>query len=104
MVSPIRDESGGPAGMPVYGFEPEPLSKNRTKGSLIPLNNIMMGMTRTFKVLKSNENKPFRSSENFRCYANRKTENFKALENQNFIRGASVGVTAQIVPYIKPEK
>ena len=52
MVSPIRDESGGPAGMPVYGFEPEPLSKNRTKGSLIPLNNIMMGMTRTFKVFK----------------------------------------------------
>ena len=52
MVSPIRDESGGPAGMPVYGFEPEPLSKNRTKGSLIPLNNIMMGMTRTFKSFK----------------------------------------------------
>ncbi|MCB8815426.1 anti sigma factor C-terminal domain-containing protein [Desulfosporosinus shakirovi] len=32
------------------------------------------------------------------------TENFKALENQDFIRGASVGATAQIVPYIKPDK
>ena len=32
------------------------------------------------------------------------TQNFKALENQDFVRGASVGVTAQIVPYINTEK
>lgn len=31
-------------------------------------------------------------------------ENFKLLENQEFNRGASVGATAQIVSYIKPEK
>ena len=103
MVSPIRDESRGPAGMPVYGFEPGTLSKNRTKGSLIPLNDIIMGMTRTFKVLKSNENKPFDQVKILGVMLTGKTENFKALENQNFIRGAS-GVTAQIVPYIKPEK
>ena len=32
------------------------------------------------------------------------TQNLKALENQGFIRDASVGATAQIVPYIEPER
>ena len=32
------------------------------------------------------------------------TTSFKSLEGQDFIRGASVGVTAPMVPYIKPEK
>lgn len=56
------------------------------------------------KFLKSNENKPFDQVKILGVMLTGKTENFKALENQNFIRGASVGVTAQIVPYIKPEK
>ena len=52
----------------------------------------MMGMTRTFKVLKSNENKPFDQVKILGVMLTGKTENFKALENQNFIRGASVGL------------
>ncbi|MFR8959735.1 MAG: anti sigma factor C-terminal domain-containing protein, partial [Enterococcus faecalis] len=32
------------------------------------------------------------------------TKNFKALQNEPFVRGASIGVTAPIVPYIQPEK
>lgn len=63
-----------------------------------------MDITKISKSFKIKQGQTIRSSENFRCYANRKTENFKALENQEFIRGASVGVTAPIVPYIKPEK
>ena len=31
------------------------------------------------------------------------TKNFKALQNEPFVRGA-IGVTAPIVPYIQPEK
>lgn len=50
------------------------------------------------------KNKPFDQVKILGVMLTGKTENFKALENQNFIRGASVGVTAQIVPYIKPEK
>lgn len=47
MVSPIKDESKGPAGMQVYGFDPEKSLKKRTKGSLTPLNNTMtMDMTK----------------------------------------------------------
>lgn len=53
MVSPIRDESGGPAGMPVYGFEPGTPLEESYKGFFDSLNNIMMGMTKDIqKVFK----------------------------------------------------
>ena len=31
-------------------------------------------------------------------------KNYKAIQNEPFVRGASIGVTAPIVPYIQPEK
>ena len=54
--------------------------------------------------LESNKNKPFDEVKILGVMLTGQTKNFKALENQDFIRGASVGATAQIVPYIKPEK
>ncbi|MED2181705.1 sigma factor regulator N-terminal domain-containing protein [Bacillus wiedmannii] len=105
MVSPIRDESGGPAGMPVYGFEPGTPLEESYKRFFDSLKQYNDGYDKDIqKFLKSNENKPFDQVKILGVMLTGKTENFKALENQVFIRGASVGVTAQIVPYIKPEK
>ena len=54
--------------------------------------------------LTANKNKKIDEVEILGAMVTGQTQNFKALENQAFIRGASVGATAQIVPYIKPEK
>ena len=63
-----------------------------------------MDMTKIYRSFKSKQNKPFDQVKILGVMLTGKTENFKALENQDFIRGASVGVTAQVIPYIKPEK
>ncbi|PGO22864.1 hypothetical protein CN984_24730 [Bacillus cereus] len=106
MTSPIGDESKGPAGMPVYGFNPDKSPKEAYKEFVDSLNQYDDdGHDETIqKFLKSNKDKPFEQVKISGAMLTGKTENFKVLENQDFIRGASVGVTAQVVPYIKPEK
>ncbi|HGH7181956.1 hypothetical protein DXB51_16315 [Bacillus cereus] len=106
MTSPIGDESKGPAGMPVYGFNPDTSPKEAYKEFVDSLNQYDDGGhdEDIQKFLKANKNKPFDQVKILGVMLTGKTENFKALENQDFIRGASVGVTAQVVPYIKPEK
>ncbi|KAA0763852.1 sigma factor regulator N-terminal domain-containing protein [Bacillus sp. SH5-2] len=106
MTSPIGDESKGPAGMPVYGFNPDTSPEEAYKEFVDSLNQYDDdGHDEDIqKFLKANKNKPFDQVKILGVMLTGKTENFKALENQDFIRGASVGVTAQVVPYIKPEK
>ncbi|MGR3776484.1 sigma factor regulator N-terminal domain-containing protein [Bacillus paramycoides] len=106
MTSPIRDESKGPAGMPVYGFNPTNSPKEAYKEFIDSLEQYDEdGHDEDIqKFLKSNENKAFDQVKILGVMLTGKTENFKALENQDFIRGASVGATAQVVPYIKTEK
>ncbi|MES5896213.1 MULTISPECIES: sigma factor regulator N-terminal domain-containing protein [Bacillus cereus group] len=106
MISPIGDESKGPAGMPVYGFNPDKSPEEAYKEFVDSLKQYDdHGHDEDIqKFLKSNKNKPFDQVKILGVMLTGRTENFKALENQDFIRGASVGVTAQVVPYIKPEK
>lgn len=106
MTSPIGDESKGPAGMPVYGFNPDKSPEEAYKEFVDSLKQYDDdGHDEDIqKLLKSNKNKPFDQVKILGVMLTGKTENFKALENQDFIRGASVGATAQVVPYIKPEK
>ena len=106
MTSPIGDESKGPAGMPVYGFDPDNSPKEAYKEFVDSLKQYDDdGYHEDIqKFLKSNKGKPFDQVKILGVMLTGKTENFKALENQEFIRGASVGITAPIVPYIKPEK
>ncbi|WP_306008141.1 sigma factor regulator N-terminal domain-containing protein [Bacillus sp. MMSF_3353] len=106
MTSPIGDESKGPAGMPIYGFNPDKSPEKAYKEFVDSLNQYDDdGHDEDIqKFLKSNKDKPFDQVKILGVMLTGKTENFKALENQDFIRGASVGVTAQVVPYIKPEK
>ncbi|MFS0647350.1 sigma factor regulator N-terminal domain-containing protein [Siminovitchia sp. 179-K 8D1 HS] len=106
MTSPIADESKGPAGMPVYGFDPSDSPKEAYESFIEALEKYdANGNNETIQeFLKSNKNKPFDEVEILGVMLTGQAENFKALENKDFIRGASVGATAQMVPYIKPDK
>jgi hypothetical protein len=106
MASPISDESKGPAGMPVYGFELSDNPKESYSSFVDGLKEYDSNWDDETiqEFLKVNKNKQFSEVKILGVMLTGKTNNFKALENQDFIRGASVGATAQIVPYIKPEK
>ncbi|MCM3443687.1 sigma factor regulator N-terminal domain-containing protein [Metabacillus halosaccharovorans] len=106
MTSPISDESNGPAGMPVYGFDPSGSPKEAYDRFIDALEEYDAdGSNETIReYLKVNKNKEMTEVKILGIMLTGQTENFKTLENQDFIRGASVGTTAEIVPYIKPEK
>lgn len=106
MTSPIVDESKGPAGVPVYGFNPSDSPKGAYNSFIEALKKYdANGDNETIqKFLNLNKNKQFDKVKILGVMLTGQTKNFKALENQDFIRGASVGATAQIVPYIKPKK
>jgi len=106
MASPIVDESKGPAGMPVYGFDPSSSPKESYNEFIKNLKkyNADAEDETIQKFLASNKDKSFDKVKILGVMVTGQTQNFKALENKDFIRGASVGATAQMVPYIKPEK
>ncbi|MEK5038647.1 sigma factor regulator N-terminal domain-containing protein [Sporosarcina sp. FSL K6-3457] len=106
MTSPIVNESKRPAGAPVYGFNlSDSPNEAYTSFSDALEQYDANGYNETIQAfLHSNNKKPFDEVEILGIMLTGQTKNFKALENQNFIRGASVGATAEIVPYIKPEK
>ena len=106
MTSPIVDESDGPSGMPVYGFDPSDSPKEAYSSFIDALEQYdANGDNETIQeFLTSNKNKPFDKVKIIGVMLTGQTKNFKTLEKQDIIRGASVGATAQIVPYIKPEK
>jgi hypothetical protein len=106
MTSEIVDESKGPSGMSVYGYDPSVSPRERYISFIDDLkqydaDNDIVAIQ---DFLNENKNKSFDNVGILGVMITGQAENFKALENQNFIRGASVGATAQIVPYIKPEK
>ncbi|PEB50405.1 hypothetical protein CON65_20375 [Bacillus pseudomycoides] len=106
MTSPILDESKGPVRAQVYGFDPSNSPKEAYNEFIDSLKQFdENGNEETIqKFLNVNKNKQFDEVKILGVMLTGQTQNFKALENQDFIRGASVGVTAQIVPYIKPKK
>ncbi|SER63725.1 sigma factor regulator N-terminal domain-containing protein [Psychrobacillus sp. OK032] len=106
MTSPIGDESKGPAGIPVYGFNPHDSPKEAYASFIEALEKYDTdgGNETIQEFLKLNKRKQFDKVKILGVMLTGQTQNFKALENQKFIRGASVGATEQIVPYIKPEK
>ncbi len=106
MTSQIADESKGPAGISVYGFNPSDSPQEAYTSFSDALEKYdANGNNKTIQeLLHSNKNKEFAEVKISGIMLTGQTKNFKALENQDFIRGASVGATAPIVPYIKPEK
>ena len=106
MTSPIADESNGPAGMPVYGLDPSDSPKDAYKSFIKALKEYdKTGNNEAIqKFLNENYTKPFDEVKILGVMLTGQTQSFKNLINKDFIRGASVGATAEIVPYIKPDK
>ena len=106
MHSEIADESKGPAGLPVYGYADTELSKDSFETFIDDLktydsNNSMEAIQH---YINENEHKPFNEVTVLGVMVTGQTKNFHELIGKDFIRGASVGVTAPVVPYIKPTK
>jgi hypothetical protein len=106
MASPIADESGGPSGVEVYGFDPGVSPKAGYESFIEALEKYDKGQHNETiqEFLSANKDKDFDEVKILGVMLTGQTQNFEALEDQDFIRGASVGVTAPMVPYIKPEK
>lgn len=106
MASQIADESKGPAGIGVYGFDPSESPIDAFANFISDLETYdERGYNETIQeFLTTNKNKSFHEVEILGVMLTGQTKHFKALENQEFIRGSSVGAIAEMVPYIKPEK
>lgn len=106
MTSAIVDESNGPAGMEVYGFGPSSSPADEYKVFLKDLEAYGgKGYNDEIKdFLEENKEKDFKDVEVLGVMLTGQAKNFKALENKGFIRASSVGATAEMVPYIQPEK
>lgn len=106
MTSRIADEAKGPLGFPVYGYADSELSKESLDRFIENLKkyNERGSVEEIEKYIEENENKPFTQITVLGVMVTGRTENFNELLRKEFIRGASVGVTAPIVPYIQPTK
>lgn len=106
MTSRIVDEAPGPSGLPVYGYADSELSKESFDGFIENLKKYdkRKSIEEIQKYIEENEKKPFKEVTVLGVMVTGRTENFNELLGKDFIRGASVGVTAPIVPYIQPTK
>ena len=106
MTSRIVDEAPGPSGLPVYGYADSEFSKESFDMFIEDLKKYdeRGSMEEIQKYIKENENKPFNEVTILGVMLTGRTESFNELLGKDFIRGASVGVTAPIVPYIQPTK
>lgn len=106
MLSEKVEEAAGPSGVQVYGYSDSKLLKESFEEFK---NNLKKYDTRqSMEVIQDyiakNQNKPFNEVTVLGIMVTGRTENFKELLGKDFIRGASVGVTVPIVPYIQPTK
>ena len=106
MVSSIGDESRGPLGLPVYGYSDSDLSKEGFDSFIDALKTYDERKTNeTIQAyIKENKQKPFGEVTVLGVMLTGKTESFEVLAGNEFIRGASVGVTVPTVPYIQTVK
>ncbi len=106
MTSDLGDESMGPLGMPVYGFSPGKFEKNMYDDFIESLKQYDKdGYNEVIQqFITENEGKDFRAVKVLGVMLTGRSESFEQLVDAPFIRGASVGVTAPIVPYIQPTK
>ncbi|SFE75362.1 sigma factor regulator N-terminal domain-containing protein [Alteribacillus iranensis] len=106
MTSAIKDESKGPSGMPVYGFHPYG-SPDEAFQSFLEALEAYDANNRNETIqdfLEEHANTPWEDVEILGVMVTGQTQHLEALEDQDFIRGASVGATVEMVPYITPEK
>lgn len=104
MTSQLAEEQYGPSGVTVYGFE-------SWDGSEETYESFLQSLAR-YDARGSNEaiqsflalNASWEEAPILGVLLTGQAQNFAALEQQPFVRGASIGATAEMVPYIVPEK
>ncbi|BBD26015.1 anti-sigma factor [Enterococcus faecalis] len=113
VYSETVNEKGGPSGTLPYGFQ---LSMDDHNEIFDPENDkqhffetlekfpLFADNQEGQKFIQQNKNKKVEKLPIWGVMLTGQTKNFKALQNEPFVRGASIGVTAPIVPYIQPEK
>ncbi|WP_459254555.1 anti-sigma factor C-terminal domain-containing protein, partial [Enterococcus faecalis] len=113
VYSETVNEAEGPSGTLPYGFQ---LSMDDHNEIFDPENNkqhffetlekspLFADNQEGQKFIQQNKNKKVEKLPIWGVMLTGQTKNFKALQNEPFVRGASIGVTAPIVPYIQPEK
>ncbi|MGN1400130.1 MAG: sigma factor regulator N-terminal domain-containing protein [Bacillus sp. (in: firmicutes)] len=106
MTSQVTDESTAPSGVTVYGFDPHNSPVESYDSFLKGLKEYdVNGDNETIQdYVDANEGKTFEEVKVLGVMLTGRAENFEPLRNAGFIRGASAGVTAEVVPYIKLEK
>ncbi|MEC1180424.1 anti sigma factor C-terminal domain-containing protein [Metasolibacillus meyeri] len=106
MTSAVQDENTDPSGIPVYGFNANPLSEKTYADFVKDLAKYALDkndeVIQTF--LQENKDKAFKDLPALGVMLTGQAKNFAALEGETFVRAASVGATVQMVPYIKPKK
>ncbi|GGD03907.1 anti sigma factor C-terminal domain-containing protein [Enterococcus wangshanyuanii] len=113
LFSEESDESQGPSGMPVYGFQLNVDEKNRIIDAEADKENFF----RSFKTAVSsansqevtafideNQDKKLEDIKIRGVMVTGQVQNLANLKEASFIRGSSIGVTVPMVPYITPEK
>ncbi|MGM0214552.1 anti sigma factor C-terminal domain-containing protein [Enterococcus sp. AZ109] len=113
LFSEERDESKGPAGISVYGFQLSKDSDNKAIDeeadkdsffSSFETHFLQMDNQKAAKFIRENKDKDVDELPVLGVMVTGQTQNFAELEDQAFVRGSSVGVTVPVVPYIEPER
>lgn len=113
LFSEEREESNGPSGMPVYGFQLSMDEKNTVvdieedKQSFFnafeaSISHVNQKEIKTF--IETNKEKSVDELPIWGVMVTGQTKNLIELKDKSFVRGSSIGVTAPIVSYITPEK
>ena len=104
MTSQIVEEQYGPSGVTVYGFDPADGSEAVYESFIQSLKKYdargYNEAIQSFLTLSADWNE----APILGVLLTGQTQNFAALKQQTFVRGASIGATAEMVPYITPEK
>lgn len=112
MFSEQKDESVGPSALPKYGVQLSSNNKRDSEDENELFSEFLENMTayneenQTKEIkafLEANEGKQLDEAKVLGVMLTGKTEDFAALLNKSFVRGASVGVTTATIPYIQPE-
>ena len=106
MVSRITNEKNGPSGVQVYGYNDTNISEDGYKqfmNNLVEYHGKYMDSYMN-DYIADNKDKPFNEVKVLGVLLTGRTENFAPLLGHEAVRGASVGVTVPIVPYIIPSK
>ncbi|MER2192629.1 MAG: sigma factor regulator N-terminal domain-containing protein [Solibacillus sp.] len=104
MTSQMVEEEYGPSGVTIYGFDPGDGSEQVYESFRQALKKYdARGYNETIQSFLTG-NADWDTAPILGVLLTGQTQNFAVLEQQTFVRGASIGATAEIVPYITPEK